>query len=121
MEMRTARLQTLGARLVGLIGILALALTATASVLATTTTKKFTFDHEVTIGGTKVAGGDYSLVVDDAQVTVKRGNKVIVQAPAHWETRDAKPDSNSILYGTGNQVVEIRFAHQSEVLVIATP
>ena len=119
--MRSTWLQRLGPRFICLIGILALALAATGSVSATTTTKKFTFDHDVTIGGTKVAGGDYSLVVDDAQVTVKRGNKVVVQAPAHWETRDAKPDSNSILYGTGNQVVEIRFAHQSEVLVIATP
>jgi hypothetical protein len=119
--MRTARLQTLGARLVGLIGILALALTATASVMATTTTKKFTFDREVTIGGAKVAGGDYALVVDDAQVTVKRGNKVVAQVPAHWETRAAKPDSNSVLFGSDNQVIEIRFAHQSEVLVIGTP
>jgi len=119
--MRSGRLQTLGTRIVGLIGILTLALAATAGVSATTTTKKFTFAHEVKIGGSKVAGGDYALVVDDTQLTVKRGNKVVAQVPAHWVTRDTKSDTDSVVYGSDGQVIEIRFAHQNEVLVIATP
>jgi hypothetical protein len=73
------------------------------------------------IGGAKLSAGDYGLVVDGGQLTVKQGKRVVAQVPAHWEARDATPDSNSVLYGDNNKVMEIRFAHQRDVLIIATP
>jgi hypothetical protein len=105
-------------RLIGILAIIALALSSAATVSADTTTKKITFDHEVVIGGTKLPSGDYTLVIQNGHVTVKAENKVVAQCTAHWEARDNKPDSSSVLYGDNNQVIEIRFAHERDVLVV---
>jgi len=46
---------------------------------------------------------------------------VVAQTDAHWEARDDTPDRSSVLYGDGYQVIEIRFAHQRDVLIVAAP
>ena len=119
--MRSTRLRWFGPRFFAFIGAMALALSVTVAASADTATKHVTFDHEAMIGGAKLSAGDYGLVIDGGQLTVKQGKRVVAQAPAHWEARDATPDANSVLYGENNKVIEIRFAHQRDVLIIATP
>jgi hypothetical protein len=118
-KMRSKLLHRINPRLIGVLAIIALALSTSTTVSADTTTKKITFDHEVVIGGTKLPGGDYTLVIENGHVTVKAEKKIVAQCTAHWEARDNKPDSSSVLYGDNNQVIEIRFAHQRDVLVVA--
>ena len=100
---------------------MALALSVTGAASADTTTKHITLVHDVLVGGTMLAAGDYQLVIDGAQVTVKQGKRIITQAPAHWEERDEKFDHDSVLYADGYHVIEIRFAHHRDVLVLVTP
>jgi hypothetical protein len=105
-----------------LLAILALALSSAAPASADTTKKHFTFDHEVVIAGTKLSAGDYTLIIQDGQLTVKLENKIVAQAATRWEARDNTPEADSVLYGDNNQVIEIRFAHERAVLiVVATP
>jgi hypothetical protein len=103
------------------LAILAIALIAAAPARADKTTKNISFDHEVMIGGTKLPAGEYTLVIDGEHLTVKVEHKIVAQASVHWEARDNKPDRDSVLYGDDNQVMEIRFARQRDVLVIAGP
>jgi hypothetical protein len=119
--MNSRMLRRINPRFIGTMAIIVLALCAASTAWADKTTKKITFDHEVSIGGTKLPGGDYTLVIDDGHVTVKVERKVVAQCTAHWEARDNKPDSSSVLYGDNNQVLEIRFAHERDVLVVAAP
>jgi hypothetical protein len=108
-------------RFVGILAILAVALTAAVPGWADKSTKNISFDHEVMIGGTKLPAGEYTLVIDGEHLTVTAKHKIVAQASVHWEARDEKPDRDSVLYGDNNQVMEIRFAHQREVLVVAAP
>jgi len=108
-------------RFTGILAILAIALIAAAPARADKTTKNISFDHEVMIGGTKLPAGEYTLVIDGEHLTVKVEHKIVAQASVHWEARDNKPDRDSVLYGDDNQVMEIRFARQRDVLVIAGP
>jgi hypothetical protein len=97
------------------------AFSVTAAASASPTTKHITIVHDVLVGDTKISAGNYQLSVDEGQVTVKQGKRVVAQAPAHWEERDETPVYDSVLYADGYHVVEIRFARHRDVLVIATP
>jgi hypothetical protein len=119
--MNFIRTQFLVSRFFVFIAVVALALSAAGAASADSTTKHITFDHEVVIAGTTLPAGDYTLLVDSGRLTVKRENKVVAQTDAHWEARDDTPDRSSVLYGDGYQVIEIRFAHQRDVLIVAAP
>lgn len=108
-------------RFIGILAIFAVALMSAAPARADKTTKNISFDHAVMIGGTKLPAGEYTLVIDGEHLTVKVEHKIVAQATVHWEARDEKPDRNSVLYGDNNLVIEIRFAHQRDVLVVAAP
>jgi hypothetical protein len=120
-KMQSTRLLGFGPRIFVILGAMILALSMASAASADTITKHITFDLEVVIGGSKLAPGEYTLVIADGHLTVKREKKIVAQATAHWETRDNPPAHDSFLYGDNNQVVEIRFAHQSAVLVLAAP
>lgn len=123
--MRSQFLRRFGSRFfaLGFLAIVVFALAHPVPASADSTTKHVTFDLDVIIGGTKLLAGDYTLIVDTGHLTVKRGRTVVAQAVAHWVARDTKPDRDSVLYGSGddNQVLEIRFAHQRDVLVLGAP
>jgi len=120
-KMRSIRLRWFAARFLVFLGVTALALSLTAAASADTTTKHVTFDHDVVIGGTKLAAGDYILIIANGHLTVKLERKIVAQATTHWEARDNTPDRDSVLFGDNNQVLEIRFAHERAVLVLAAP
>ncbi|MGB6430209.1 MAG: hypothetical protein WBF06_06460 [Candidatus Acidiferrales bacterium] len=119
--MGATRLRLFGSRLFVFLSVMALALSFTAAASADTATKHITFDHDVLIGGVKLPAGDYVLVISDGHLTVKRENKIVAQATTHWEARDNTPTADSVLYGDNNLVLEIRFAHERAVLVVAAP
>ncbi len=83
--------------------------------------RRINFDHEAKIGQTQIRPGEYELIVDGDHLTLKHGKQVVAEAPARWEKRDTKPDSDAIEYGPGNAISEIRFAGDPNALVIATP
>jgi hypothetical protein len=121
--MRSIVSRILGTRFTvfGILAILALVVAQSAAVFADSTTKHINFDRDVMIGTAKIKAGDYTLVVDSGTLTVKSGKKVVATSPAHWETRSTNYERDSVLYGTDDHVIEIRFAHQPAVLVIAAP
>jgi hypothetical protein len=119
--MRFKRLQSFYPHIFAFLAIMTLAFSMTGAASADSATKRVTFDRDVLIGGTKLSAGDYGLLVDGGQLTVKRGKRVVAQTAAHWEARDDTPSTTSVLYGDHNKVLEIRFAHEHAVLVVATP
>ena len=83
--------------------------------------RRINFDHDAKIGRTELHPGDYEIIVDGDHITLKHGKQVVAESAAHWEKRDVKPDSDSIEFGPGNTITEIRFAGNQNVLVIANP
>jgi len=112
-------LHRINPRLICFLAIVVLALSAATVASADTTTKRVTFVHDVVIGGTKVAAGDYRLVIGEGRLAVIDGKHTVAQASAIWEMRDDEADRSSVMYAGGYQVVEIRFAHQRNVLIVA--
>jgi ketosteroid isomerase-like protein len=108
-------------RFMGALAILVLALSAVAPAFADTVTKRVTFVHDVVIGGTKVAAGDYHLVIGDGRLAVIDGKHMVANATATWVVRDDQADRDSVMYADNYHVAEIRFAHQRNVLIIAAP
>jgi hypothetical protein len=66
----------------------------------------------VTIAGTAVPAGDYKMLIDrsgDAvNFSLMRGKTAVVQAPAHFEARDAFSTKTASLVTRGVQVREIQ-------------
>jgi hypothetical protein len=93
-------------RSIGMLAMLILALAA-ATVASADTTKHVTFVHDVVIGGTKVAKGDYRLVIGEGHLAVIDGKHTVAQAPAKWIVRDDQADRDSVM-----------FAHQRNVLIV---
>ena len=83
--------------------------------------RRINFDHTAKLGQTEIRPGQYELIVDGDHVTLKHGKQVIAEAPAHWEKRDTKPDSDAVQYGPGNTISEIHFSGDPNALVIANP
>jgi hypothetical protein len=49
------------------------------------------------LGGKPVKPGTYRVVADGSTVTLKRGNKVIAEAPAEWKDADSKANYSSVV------------------------
>ena len=83
--------------------------------------RRINFDHAAKIGQTEIRPGDYELIVDGDHLTLKHGKQVVAEAPARWEKRDNKAETDAIQFGPGNTILEIRFAGDQNVLVLAQP
>lgn len=83
--------------------------------------RRINFDHTARIGTTELRPGEYELIVDGDHLTLKHGKQVVAEAPAHWEKRDTKAESDAVEFGPGNTISEIRFSGDQNVLVIAQP
>ncbi|MGB6430208.1 MAG: hypothetical protein WBF06_06455 [Candidatus Acidiferrales bacterium] len=119
--MRSARFQLFGRYLVAFLGVIALTFSAAATASANTTVKHVTLVHDVLVGETMLPAGDYLLVIDGGKMLVEQGKRVVAQAAARWEERDEMPVYDSVLYADGYHVIEIRFKHQRDVLVVVAP
>jgi len=117
--MNSNLLRRINIQLIAMLAIIVLALSA--AVTASADTKQITFEHDSSICGTKLSAGNYTMVIENEHVTVKVERKVVAQCTARWRASDDMPKTNSVLYGDNDQVIEIRFAHQHGVLIMATP
>jgi hypothetical protein len=117
--MKSKLLRRIKPQLIAMLAITVLALSAAAT--ASADTKQITFAHDFLICGTTLSAGNYTMVIENEHVMVKVERKVVAQCAVRWKASDDMPDSNSVLYGDKNQVIEIRFAHQHGVLILPTP
>jgi hypothetical protein len=99
---------------VALLAVIALVLPAVAKP----TTRNITFNSPAKIGSTLLEVGEYKLVVDGEQVTVRKGREVVAEARGRWEERDSKFHRNTLVVDANKQVREIRFAGKSQVLIL---
>jgi hypothetical protein len=118
-RMNCKLLHRVNPRYIGVPAIILLALSAAAT--ASADTKTITFDHDSVICGTKLPAGDYTLFTENGHLAVKVERKIVAACAAHWEASSDAPSSNSVLYGDNDKVIEIRFAHERGVLIVAMP
>lgn len=99
---------------VALLAVIALVLPAVAKPI----TRNITFNSPAKIGSTQLEVGEYKLIVDGDQVTVRKGREVVAEARGRWEERDTKFHRNTIVVDGDKQVREIRFAGKRQVLIL---
>jgi hypothetical protein len=110
------------------VGKLAMALAillVAGSALYAKDSQTLTLAREASLGSTKFEPGNYKVTwekgASDSAVTFKQGKKVVATAQGKWVKRDAKYDSNAVVYSQNadgsRSISEIRFAGSDEVLV----
>lgn len=72
----------------------------------------------VTLGGTTVQPGTYTVKVDGTTVTVMSGKKTVAQANIQWQDSSAKAKSTTILAENG-AVKEIHFSGKTSYVTLA--
>lgn len=100
--------------LVALFLVVALAVPAMAKPVS----KDLNLPSQTKFGGTLLDAGTYKLLIDDTNVTVKKGNETLAQVQGQWVQREKKNAYTSIVRGANGEVQEIRFAGERRVLVI---
>lgn len=107
--------------------LVVLLITAIAGVaaIAKSKTEKFTFVSDVTVNGTLIKKGTYSIKYDDksAEITIEKGGKTIAKAPVRVEQRDSKARSFEVRSNRNGDSVEVTsFAFEgSEQNIVITP
>ena len=105
------------------LGALALALPIAARSDDTNPTKEIVsksmnLNNPVTLGGTELKPGGYSVKADSVKVTFSRGGKMIAEAPVQWKDRTDKAAYSAIMTENG-QIKEIHFVGKSKYVEIA--
>jgi len=106
-----------------ILGALALALPITARSDNPNPTKEIasmsmTLSKPVTLGGTELKPGSYSVKADSVKVTFSRGGKMIAEAPVQWKDEADKAAHSSIVTES-SQIKEIHFLGKSKYVEIA--
>jgi hypothetical protein len=76
-----------------------------------------TIANSVWLAGKELKAGEYSIVADDAKVTVSHNGKMIVEAPIQWQDGRGKAEASSVVL-EGNKVKEIRFGGKTRAAVL---
>jgi hypothetical protein len=105
------------------LGALALALPITARSDNTNPTKEIVsmsmnLNNPVTLGGTELKPGSYSVKADSVKVTFSRGGKMIAEAPVQWKD-EADKAARSTIVTESRQIKEIHFLGKSKYVEIA--
>jgi len=95
--------------------ILGLALAIPA--MADTINKSITLYNPAKLGGAELKAGDYWLVFDGANVTLKQGKKVVAEAKAEWVEVKTASRGDSIIVDNGS-ISEIRIGGRKRVIKI---
>ena len=105
--------------------LVVLLITAIAGVaaIAKSKTEKVTFVEDVTVNGTLVKKGTYSIKYDEtaSEITIVKGDKTIAKAPVRVEQRDAKSkrfEFRSSRQGDTTEVTSITFEGSDQNLMI---
>ena len=102
---------------VALMLLMALTARATAANDSKVTSAQMDFLDAVSLGGTQISPGTYSVIVDDSKVTVKQGGKMIAEAPIQWKDQARKAPYSNIVT-VGDQVTEIHFGGKTRYAAI---
>lgn len=101
-----------------LFAILALAVMVMPA-FAKTETRIITISGTTKIAGKELKNDDFAFKVDDTKVVVVKGSKVVAEATGHWEPRDQKYETNTVITGADGQIQELRFAGEKRAFVIS--
>ncbi len=102
-------------RFVALLAVVALAV----PVLAKPVSKTFNISQPAKLGASRLTAGEYRLLIDGTKVTIQKDSKLVAEVAGHWEQREEKARSNSVLLGSNGELKEVRFAGESRVLVLS--
>jgi hypothetical protein len=105
--------------------IVAVALVLLASIGALTTTASAkagisaTLDllNPVTLGGTPIKPGTYTVSADDTKVTILKNGKAVAQANVQWKDTDQKAATTNI-FVEGGAIKEIHFGGKTRYAII---
>jgi hypothetical protein len=105
------------------LGALTLALPMTARSDDTNPTKEIVsksmnLSNPVTLGGTELKPGSYSVKAYSVKVTLSRGGKMIAEAPVQWKD-EADEAAHSTIVTESGQIREIHFLGKSKYVEIA--
>jgi len=105
------------------LGALTLALPMTARSDDTNPTKEIVsksmnLSNPVTLGGTELKPGSYSVKAYGVKVTFSRGGKMIAEAPVQWKDEADEAEHSTIVTESG-QIREIHFLGKSKYVEIA--
>jgi hypothetical protein len=74
--------------------------------------------NPVTLAGTHLPAGTYSVKAGDSKVTILAGGKVVAEAPVEWKDEQSKPRLSAIVTASG-RVTEIHFGGKMRYIAIA--
>ncbi|HEY2119017.1 MAG TPA: hypothetical protein VGH37_07525 [Candidatus Acidoferrum sp.] len=92
---------------------------ATVPVFAKPVTKTIPINHKVIVGSSDVKQGEYRFVIDGNHLSIMNGKKSVAESDGKWEDRDTKSEYTEIVSNGDGKVVELRFAGQKSVFVLA--
>jgi len=91
--------------------VVALAMPLAARVFANgskSTSATMDILNAVSLNGTHLKPGTYTVTAADSKVTVAQNGKVVVEAPVEWKDESSKP-RNSNIVTNNDEVTEIHF------------
>ena len=97
--------------------LLALARSANTEDVQSALKATLHFFRAVTLSGTELQPGTYSLVADRSIVTLKQSGKVVAGAQIQWKDADKKELATHVVLD-GSNIKEIRFAGTNRYIVI---
>jgi len=80
--------------------------------------KSMNLNNPVTLGGTELKPGSYSVKAYSVKVTFSRGGKMIAEAPVQWKDEADEAAYSAIVTESG-QIREIHFLGKSKYVEIA--
>lgn len=92
---------------------------ATVPLFAKPVSKTIPVNHSVQIGKSDVKAGEYRFLIDGNHLTILNGRKTVAESEGKWEERDKKSDYTSIVSNGEGKVMELRFAGDKNVFVLA--
>ncbi len=108
-------------------GLLVLALTLSISAFAKSGTSYITVYQDVTLNGTTIAAGEYTVKYDEdgsnAQVKFMKGKKEVATASGQVKTLAHKAPSNGLVLntaGSGRDVSEIHFGGKTTAIAFVS-
>jgi len=100
---------------IALLAVLALAM----PVLARPSRTNITLTDACQLAGTKLAPGEYVMVVDGNTVTVLHNNKVVVKTTGEWKKADSKFHDSGFACNSEGRVVQVRVEGRDSYLEIS--
>jgi hypothetical protein len=92
---------------------------ATVPLFAKPVAKSIPVNHKVVVGNSDVKEGEYRFVIDGNHLSIMNGKKAVAQSDGKWEDRETKSDYTEIVSNADGKVMELRFAGQKSVFVLA--